>query len=100
MTYLETTEAQIALAREIINENSNYMQGLDRGQCNFSAQEVIQIALAAIQATTASIAQWIDKQELPGVGIEDVDEHIACIGIDLAEAIARGDHLHPHKEGK
>ncbi|WP_158682215.1 hypothetical protein [Sphingopyxis sp. MG] len=59
----EATPEQSAMARRIVNANSNYMDGLDRGQCNFSAQEVMQIALAAIIETTERAAAYLSTIE-------------------------------------
>lgn len=81
----EATQEMIALAREIVNDNSNYMRGLDRGQCNFSAQEAIQIALAAIQATTERAAKLAD-----GWNAKRRDR---ATETSIAAALRDGDHL-------
>ena len=73
---------QLEMARRIVNANSNYMSGLDRGQINFTAQEVLQIALAAIIETRKDIVAWLRTEwgMLPEA-------------LDFADMIERGDHL-------
>lgn len=55
-------EAMKAMARRIVNANSNYMNGLDRGQINFTAREVLQIALAAIIETREWAAALAEQE--------------------------------------
>jgi hypothetical protein len=81
----EATPEQIAMARRIVNANSNYMDGLDRGQCNFSAQEVMQIALAAIietQRLDAAVAERVINK-MRGSGESDLRtaRHLVCAAI-------------------
>lgn len=81
----EATPEQLAMARRVINENSNYMQGLDRGQCNFSAQEVMQITLASIIETTELATAYVQNWD------SDCDE--------LAYDLRSGDHLKDQDHG-
>lgn len=75
------------MARRVINENSDYMRGLDGGQRFFSAEEVLRIALAAIQATTERTLAWLEAEygnsannrEIPLNAIHMVDVIRRCI---------------------
>lgn len=66
-------EAMKAMARRIVNANSNYMNGLDRGQINFTAQEVLQIALAAIIETRDRDAAVVESLAMTAADEGEID---------------------------
>lgn len=101
------TPEELAMARRIAASwfqqpahwaNETLAQMIKGGECDHLL--CVQIALLAVQATTEAAAAWLERQELPGLGIESVDEHIAAIPDDLSAELRDRAHLkgNPHDD--
>jgi chromosome segregation ATPase len=105
-------DSKIEMARRIVNSNSNYEQGLERGQINFTAQEVMKIALAAIEECTEAqssmqarideleddVALWKREAADRSQGMVDLNLDRAAMGVENMQLRERIDELEAENE--
>ena len=80
--------AEQGMIRRIMNDNAEYMNGVDRGQVRFGHEAVKRMIEAAIRETTARAAAVVKEY-----AAEAQDSYHRCLGMNAAEALECGDHL-------
>lgn len=95
----EPTAEELALARKILNSNTNYMNGWDTGQVNFRRDEIERCVLAAIVETTERAVRVVEQQQqdflspeyATGQPLSSFQERFACG--QIADALRTYAHL-------